>query len=486
MSAFNVGDIVAKFKVDATGVKKGLTEAQNSIGGVTKASLALKLGLVAAGAVAIKLGKNILDQAGAFEQSQIAFKVMLGSAEEGNRVLRELADFAKRTPFELRGIETTAKQILAMGGNTKTLMAELKMLGDVSAGTGAPLERLALNFNQVRLQGKLTGRELRDFAVNGVPLIAELAKNLNVAESEIAGMVSAGKIGFPEVSEAFRTMSSEGGTFANLMTEQSGTLQGQISNLKDEISLLAREIGAMLLPTAKVLVEFIINSIIPNIREFVMLLVQNKDALIALAIGIMVVMIPAFIAWVIAAGTAAIATLALIWPLLAVGAGVTALAYVILHNWEQIKAWTLSLKNTVVSYLQAIMSFANGWGNRLFDALVSPFRRAWDAIKGIMDRIKNAIREALDFEKRHSPSVMDLVRKGVAGVTDELAKINIDLNHSPRTAMLGALSAPASGGGISVNISMAGAVINDKAGANRMAEMMGDRIISKLQKSVRV
>jgi len=99
-----------------------------------------------------------------------------------------------------------------------------------------PMERLILNYGQVRVQGKLTGRELRDFSIAGVPLVAELAKQLNRAESEIAGMVTAGKIGFPEVEKAFQSMTSGGGRFADLMDKQAKTITGRWSNLKDNMT----------------------------------------------------------------------------------------------------------------------------------------------------------------------------------------------------------------------------------------------------------
>jgi tape measure domain-containing protein len=112
----------------------------------------------------------------------------------------------------------------------------------VSAGLGVPMERLILNFGQVRVQGQLTGRELRDFAIAGVPLIDELAKNLGVTKERIADMVSEGKIGFPEVSTAFETMTSNGGKFEDLMDKQSKTFSGIVSNMSDEIGRLARDI----------------------------------------------------------------------------------------------------------------------------------------------------------------------------------------------------------------------------------------------------
>ena len=129
------------------------------------------------------------------------------------------------------------------------------MLGDVSAGLSVPMERLILNFGQVKAQAKLTGRELRDFAVAGVPILDELARNLNKSKSEIQDMVSAGKIGFGEVTEAFKSMTSEGGRFNNLMEEQAKTLLGRISNLKDNFELFLREQGNGLLVFAGLLVD---------------------------------------------------------------------------------------------------------------------------------------------------------------------------------------------------------------------------------------
>lgn len=197
-------------------------------------------------------------EAGKFEQTEIAFETMLGSAEKAQALLKDMADFALKTPFTLPGVESAAKQLLAYGIESDKIIDTLKALGDVSAGLSVPLSRVVVNFGQVKTQAKLTGRELKDFAVLGVPLISELAKQLNVAEEEIATLVSAGKIGFPEVEKAFISMTSEGGRFANLMIKQSKSLFGIMSNILDFLILQARAIGKELLPQAKALaVQFL-------------------------------------------------------------------------------------------------------------------------------------------------------------------------------------------------------------------------------------
>ena len=207
---------------------------------ITKASVkALTVQFAAAGA-AIGL---VLNEAGKQEQTAVAFETMLGSVELAKQKLSELHQFASKTPFTIPGVETSAKQLLAMGIQHTNLIPTMKALGDVSAGLSVDLNRIAYNYGQVKSQTKLTGVELKDFVRAGVPLITELAKNLNVSEDQIKTMVSAGQIGFKDVEKAFRTMSSEGGTFANMMDKQSKTFFGLISNAKDYFTLILRSLG---------------------------------------------------------------------------------------------------------------------------------------------------------------------------------------------------------------------------------------------------
>lgn len=193
----------------------------------------------------------LIREAGKAEQTMVAFTTMLNSAEKAREVLGELAAFAARTPFTLEGIEQSAKQLLAVGIGADDLIPTLKALGDVAAGLSVPLDRLVMNLGQVRSQGKLTGRDLKDFQLAGVPILAQLAKNLNKTEAEINEMVSRGKISFDDTIKAFQAMSGEGGRFANLMTKQSTTLFGMLSNLQDWAQQFARDIGGTLLPELK-------------------------------------------------------------------------------------------------------------------------------------------------------------------------------------------------------------------------------------------
>ena len=68
-------------------------------------------------------------------------------------------------------------------------------------------------------------------------------------------MVSKGEIGASDMVEAFRSMSSEGGRFADLMEQQSQTLAGQWSNLQDNLASIGESIGLEVIPAIKELVD---------------------------------------------------------------------------------------------------------------------------------------------------------------------------------------------------------------------------------------
>lgn len=197
------------------------------------------------------LSKSIITLADNLEQAKNAFTTMLWSSKQAETMLQNLSDFAAKTPFELPEVRQNAKQLLAMGVSAENVIPTLKALGDVASWTGADMSRLAMNYGQVITQGKLTSRELKDFQVNGVPILDELAKNAGKSKEEIQNMISSGQISANDVTRAFETMTSEGGKFADMMATQSSTLSGQWSNFQDQLSQIGEKIWVWLLDNLK-------------------------------------------------------------------------------------------------------------------------------------------------------------------------------------------------------------------------------------------
>ena len=198
---------------------------------------------LAAGFSARELVSSIVRTRGEMQQLEVAFTTMLQSGERASALLADAVEFAAKTPFDLQGVAGGIRQLLAYGSTAEDVIEEVEMLGNVSAGLSVPLNDMIYLFGTLRAQGRAMTVDIRQFAGRGVPIYEELAKVLGVTRQEVSALITEGKVGFPEVEQAFRNMTSEGGMFYNLMREQSKTITGQISNLQDSISQMFNSIG---------------------------------------------------------------------------------------------------------------------------------------------------------------------------------------------------------------------------------------------------
>lgn len=196
-----------------------------------------------AGFTAKELISNIAQVRGEFQQLEVAFKTMLGSEEKANALMQQLVKTATATPLDLQGIANGAKQLLAYGENVENVNDDLIRLGNIAAGLSQPLGDIVYLYGTTMTQGRLYTQDLNQFTGRGIPMIRELAKQFNVAENKVKGLVEAGKVGFPEVQKVIMSLTNEGGMFYNLMQEQSKTITGQISNIEDAIATMFNEIG---------------------------------------------------------------------------------------------------------------------------------------------------------------------------------------------------------------------------------------------------
>lgn len=394
----------------ASSVVRGVNKEFNNLADDFKKTGLLLAGFATAGIAAIK---GLATSAGELEQLRIGFTTMLGSADLANKKIQELQEFAAKTPFTLPGVEAGAKQLLAMGFESSQLIPVLKSVGDVAAGLGLKqdgLDRLVLNLGQVQTQGKLTGRELRDFAVNGVPLIDELAKSLGVAKNEISDMVSNGLISSEMVLTAFNNMTGEGGKFNDMMAKQNKSLLGQFSNLKDNITLLGRTLGEPLIEPLKILNSVLIKitaaisdfaknhpTIVKYVGTFLLFATAIAAILapIALLVGYLPVIIGLFAsvgAVIIAVGTFMVSTAGLI---IAAILAIVAVTYLIVSNWETIKTTAIAIWTAIKDFFVGIISAIVNWIvssfnsvstfiTNVFTAISDFFSMIWEGIKTVV------------------------------------------------------------------------------------------------------
>ena len=198
-------------------------------------------------AFTLDTAKNLIGQIvnirGEFQKLETAFGVLLQSKEKASAMMREAVELAGTTPFSLQDVASGSKQLLAYGFEAKDITGTLRMLGDVAAGLGLPLERLTYLYGTTLTQGRLMSRDLMQFTTSGIPLLQELADQFGVTTKEVQALVEEGRVGFPEVQKAFESMTGAGGKFHGMMEEMSKTVTGQVEKLKDAIDVMFNEIG---------------------------------------------------------------------------------------------------------------------------------------------------------------------------------------------------------------------------------------------------
>ena len=190
-----------------------------------------------------QLAGSIFNTRSQFQQLEISFNTMLGSADKSKQLMDELIQTAAHTPFDMSSITSGAKQLLAYGTEAKDVNKTLVQLGDIASGLNIPLGELVYLYGTTVSQGRMFTMDLRQFMGRGVPLAEELGKILHQNTTEVQESVSKGKVTSDIFKEAIANMTQAGGRFGGLMEQQSKTLEGQWSNIGDSIQQMFNEIG---------------------------------------------------------------------------------------------------------------------------------------------------------------------------------------------------------------------------------------------------
>ncbi len=239
---------VRRFKTETESMGTKVYGAFALIGRGAIAAAAAIAGMSAGGLYATRL-------AGEAEQTSISFEVLLGSATRAKKVMLDLNRFAASTPFEFPELANSARNLIAFGVSTQKLMPTLKSLGEISAGLKIPYQELSEIYGKILVQGRVFAEDINQLQGRGIPISQALAKNFGTTAQNIREMVSAGKIGFPDIERAFESLTGKGGRFFNLMQRQSKSLLGLWSTLKDNFNLLLVDLGNRAMPEMKAALE---------------------------------------------------------------------------------------------------------------------------------------------------------------------------------------------------------------------------------------
>ena len=267
----------------------GLGDAFKALGSRIMDVATIAIGNVLANAISNAISKfknfvsTIINSAGQTEQQAIAFEVLTGSMEGGAKIMKEINALAVRTPYDVSDLRDLTKQMLAFGFSQETVIEDIEMLGDLSAGTGGDLKLLGRAYGQVKTKGKLFAQELNQLGEQGLAVREILAKDLGITVEELMIGMEKKKIHVPfeKLQEVLGKLHKD--KFLGLMEKQSDTMAGRFQNLKEQANLMGQEILGIDTATGKIKAGSIIDGITKSLKNSINFLTKNREAILAFA-----------------------------------------------------------------------------------------------------------------------------------------------------------------------------------------------------------
>lgn len=184
----------------------------------------------------------IVQTGGEIVQQHIALRSILGDVTKADELFAQTQELALRSPFKFGELNRDVKQLAAFGVEADSLYDTTKRLADIASGLGVSFARLGLAYGQVKARSWLDGKELRQFAYAGLPLLQKITElynsegknnKTNYKQSDVKEMISKRQVSFEDVQKVLWKMTDEGGQFYNMQLVLSETLLGQWNKLKD-------------------------------------------------------------------------------------------------------------------------------------------------------------------------------------------------------------------------------------------------------------
>ena len=170
------------------------------------------------------------------EQTKVKFEVLLGSAEKGAAMLKQLNDYANATPYSNDGIIKASETMLGFGIAHEKVMGNMKMLGDVAMGNEQKLGSISLAYSQIMATGRLMGQDLLQLINQGFNPLQIISENTGVSMGELKNQMEKGAISAEMVEEAFKLATTEGGRYYDMTAKMAESAGGKWSTFMGKLS----------------------------------------------------------------------------------------------------------------------------------------------------------------------------------------------------------------------------------------------------------
>jgi tape measure domain-containing protein len=220
-----------------TGMGKAVHVALAPIRLLRRSLLSLP-GLIAGSAGFLGLVKAPIDLADNLASAKAGFETMLKSGKAATQMMKDIQQFAIKTPFETMEVVTQAQRMLTMGWGKNDIFKDMMRIGDAAAGIGKGQEgmaRIVTALTQIRSKGKLSAEEINQLAEAGIRARDYIAKGLGVSTPQAMKMIEKGAVGADRAIEMILKGMEE---YKGMMDKMANrTVGGLWSQIKDVLSV---------------------------------------------------------------------------------------------------------------------------------------------------------------------------------------------------------------------------------------------------------
>jgi hypothetical protein len=222
-------------------------QAFGSIIGTISSTISQAAGMVSSAVT--NMVRSVVEGGAQLEKWRITFRILLGDADRGNKILGELQTMSTQTPFSFGQLADASQILLGMGVNADNLVAIMSRLGDVAEGDASRLRRLAVVFGEVEAEGKLTGWRIRQLASLGIG-IGDMAKTMGVPSEAFRALTSANLVPGDILTKTLTRLTDPGGRFGEQNKNLLQSVSAQWDRLGNVIGVVASKMGEAFLKSS--------------------------------------------------------------------------------------------------------------------------------------------------------------------------------------------------------------------------------------------
>ena len=255
----SIGSLAVNLNANSSNFISGMAGAENALNkfAIKAAALKVILNVFEGLSEAVRLAAE-------FELVSTQLAVLTGSASEAKGMIEELYKLGLESPFGAQDFLDSAKILGQFGVSLSKTTELVKIIGDVALGDADKFHRMSIAFGQMSASGRLMGQDLLQMVNAGMNPLFYISQRTGESLQQLRFRMEAGKITVREVTQAFRDATTEGNRFYGATQKINMTLMGQWLQFKENLQLIGREIGAILLPGLTKILYFI-NSMVKKI-----------------------------------------------------------------------------------------------------------------------------------------------------------------------------------------------------------------------------